>query len=208
MSVTGDWAICSTACSGKKNQSCHTLPVLCDGNSFVTGGFHWHKGASNVDSISVSWHHYPDVKVHGASMGPIWGRQDPVGPDIGLMNFAIWVVCAVFTWSPFEAIPPARHNAPVSTAVLDQHGTLPMKARLCQGLARSNLWRYKQHTNGLVQDCLLVSTRKSSYHILVSFLQIMHPIKLNHPWYGSSDHYWHWYPGALSLNKSGHHNLF
>ena len=24
-------------------------------------------------------------------MGPIWGRQDPGGPHIGPMNFAIWV---------------------------------------------------------------------------------------------------------------------
>ena len=34
---------------------------------------------------------YPDSKVHGASMGPIWGRQDPDGPHVGPMNFAIWV---------------------------------------------------------------------------------------------------------------------
>ena len=32
-----------------------------------------------------------DSKVHGANMGPIWGRQDPGGPYIGPMNFAIWV---------------------------------------------------------------------------------------------------------------------
>ena len=32
----------------------------------------------------------PDNKVHGAIMGPIWGRQDPGGPHIGPMNFAIW----------------------------------------------------------------------------------------------------------------------
>ena len=25
-------------------------------------------------------------------MGPIWGRQDPGGPHVGPMNFAIWVV--------------------------------------------------------------------------------------------------------------------
>ena len=31
-----------------------------------------------------------DSKVHGASMGPIWGRQDPGGPHVGPMNFAIW----------------------------------------------------------------------------------------------------------------------
>ena len=34
----------------------------------------------------------PDRKVHGANMGPIWGRQDPRGPHVGPMNFAIWVV--------------------------------------------------------------------------------------------------------------------
>ena len=32
----------------------------------------------------------PDSKVHGANMGPIWGRQDPGGPHVGPVNFAIW----------------------------------------------------------------------------------------------------------------------
>ena len=31
-----------------------------------------------------------DSKVHGINMGPIWGRQDPGGPHVGPMNFAIW----------------------------------------------------------------------------------------------------------------------
>ena len=35
---------------------------------------------------------FPDSKVHGAIMGPIWGRQDPGGPHVGPMNFVIWVV--------------------------------------------------------------------------------------------------------------------
>ena len=35
--------------------------------------------------------HFPDSKVHGANMGPIWGRQDPGGPHVGSMNLAIWV---------------------------------------------------------------------------------------------------------------------
>ena len=34
---------------------------------------------------------YPDSKVHGANMGPIWGRQDPGGPHVSPMIFAIWV---------------------------------------------------------------------------------------------------------------------
>ena len=40
-------------------------------------------------SFSLS---FPDSKVHGANMGPIWGRQDPGGSHVGPMNFTIWVV--------------------------------------------------------------------------------------------------------------------
>ena len=32
----------------------------------------------------------PDSNVHGANMGPIWGRQDPGGPHVGPMNFVFW----------------------------------------------------------------------------------------------------------------------
>ena len=32
----------------------------------------------------------PDSKVHGANMGPTWGRQDPGGPHVAPMNLAIW----------------------------------------------------------------------------------------------------------------------
>ena len=32
----------------------------------------------------------PGSKVHGANMGPIWGRQDPGGYHVSPMNFAIW----------------------------------------------------------------------------------------------------------------------
>ena len=35
---------------------------------------------------------YHDSKVHGANMGPTWGRQDPGQPHVGHMNLAIWVV--------------------------------------------------------------------------------------------------------------------
>ena len=34
----------------------------------------------------------PDSNVHGASMGPTWGRQDPDGLHVGHMNLAIWDV--------------------------------------------------------------------------------------------------------------------
>ena len=40
---------------------------------------------------TVHTKNYPESKVHGANMGPSWGRQDPDGPHVGPMNFAIWV---------------------------------------------------------------------------------------------------------------------
>ena len=42
---------------------------------------------------------FPDSKVHGANMGPTWGRQDPGGPHVGSMNFALWELfrfCVLF----------------------------------------------------------------------------------------------------------------
>ena len=44
----------------------------------------------------------PDSKVHGAIMGPIWGRQDPGGPHAGAMNFAIWDIQQVTPVSEFR----------------------------------------------------------------------------------------------------------
>ena len=41
----------------------------------------------------------PDSKVHGANMGPIWGRQDPGGPHVVPMNLAIReILWQVWTW--------------------------------------------------------------------------------------------------------------
>ena len=40
---------------------------------------------------------YPDSKVHGSNMGPIWGGQDPGGPHVGPMKFAIWEM--LIQWS-------------------------------------------------------------------------------------------------------------
>ena len=44
----------------------------------------------NLSWHAVSQQQNSDSKVHGANMGPIWGRQDPGGPHIGPMNFVIW----------------------------------------------------------------------------------------------------------------------
>ena len=39
-----------------------------------------------------------DSKVRGFNMGPIWVREDPGGPHVGPMNFAIW------DYNPWEFI--------------------------------------------------------------------------------------------------------
>ena len=45
-----------------------------------------------VDECKVSLkEECTDSKVHGANMGPTWGREDPGGLHVGLMNLATWV---------------------------------------------------------------------------------------------------------------------
>ena len=44
-----------------------------------------------IDSVTTG--KFPDSKIHWANMGPIWGQQNPGGPYVGPMNFAIWVHC-------------------------------------------------------------------------------------------------------------------
>ena len=64
--------------------------------------------ASNASNGSMSCCHHvtkstsPDSKVHGANMEPIWGRQDPGGPHVGPMNFAIWGSIARATVRVFQ----------------------------------------------------------------------------------------------------------
>ena len=55
--------------------------------SVTTGIGHYAYSVGNI--IIYLW--LPHSKVRGDNMGPIWGRQDPGGPDVGPMNFAIWV---------------------------------------------------------------------------------------------------------------------
>ena len=46
---------------------------------------------NNATSITAGgvYHLYPNSKVHGVHMGPIRGRQDPGGPHVGSMDFAM-----------------------------------------------------------------------------------------------------------------------
>ena len=57
-----------------------------------------------------------DSTVHGANMGPIWGRQDPDGPHVGPMDFVFWastvlgfIVSANYTITMQLYMHPALH---------------------------------------------------------------------------------------------------
>ena len=70
-------------------------------NTLTSGDATWHHKtwslfaqACCLKSPSLYLH---DGKVHGAKMGPIWGRQDPGGPHVEPMNFAIWVVLVLIS---------------------------------------------------------------------------------------------------------------
>ena len=57
-------------------------------------------------------HRYLDSKVPAANMGPIWGRQDPGGPHVGPMNFAIWVVPYILPLNhSFLAVSNIKQNS-------------------------------------------------------------------------------------------------
>ena len=70
-------------------------------NTLTSGDATWHHNtqplfaqACCLKSPSL---YLPYGKVHGANMGPIWGRQDPGEPHAGPMNFAIWVVLVLIS---------------------------------------------------------------------------------------------------------------
>ena len=70
-------------------------------DSAMASDSHWllQKWLQEYDYMLFKAH--PVSKVHGANMGPIWGRQDPGGPHVGPMNFAIWVGWSI-SWNGIE----------------------------------------------------------------------------------------------------------
>ena len=56
----------------------------------LSGSPKWGRAGKWVYHIFLAM--MPDSKVHRVNIGPIWGRQDPGGPQVGPMNFIIWDV--------------------------------------------------------------------------------------------------------------------
>ena len=72
-------------------------------------------------SIWCSYQLVPDSKVFGANMGPIWDRQDPGGPHVGPMNFAICLNMKSYALSKIQIsaksigeVYSMKHSLPIS----------------------------------------------------------------------------------------------
>ena len=75
--------------------------------SFITENLSYH-GAKFVITSSMKTI-YPDSKVHGANIGPIWVLLAPDGPHVGPMNVAIRVVTGRHYDSVFGVQSVARN---------------------------------------------------------------------------------------------------
>ena len=94
LSKSEDWYSHPYGVSTSYTWYVRTSPLLTSSGSLTTdeliNGKSWEGHfVDKVFHLNV----YPDSRVHGANMGSIWGRQAPDGPNVGPMNFAIWVVC-------------------------------------------------------------------------------------------------------------------
>ena len=120
--------------------------------------FTWHHGLKNYNNqLSICWiflrkrryiciicvfimstvrqHRYPDSKVHGANMGPIWVLSAPDGPHIGPMNLAIRVV-AIYMTVCMTTWPCVENHA---RGPFYQHGLTLIPAWICNYMP-SKVW--------------------------------------------------------------------
>ena len=56
------------------------------------------KGLNHAWGVLLHLYADPDSNVHGINMGPTWGQQDPGGPHVSPMNFAIRGVGLSLVW--------------------------------------------------------------------------------------------------------------
>ena len=107
----------------------------------------------------------------GANMGPIWGRQDPGGPHVGPMNFAIWD--CMDGW------------------VQDCSNSSALAMELLQSCAKPSIYCYTKHNTCLVPSCLFPSFQfRSIRNQMPSIFSQKHTWKISFWW---NFHHWlHW----------------
>ena len=96
------WRLCASTIWGmqsaayiprtRHNSSQLQRSSTCEGSSHLPRHEalgHRMMGRSNIIFFPTGFSEIPQSKFHGTNMGPIWGRQDPDEPHVGLMNLAI-----------------------------------------------------------------------------------------------------------------------
>ena len=84
-------AIRSTSMYGRIEQTCSSITW---NRRYAPFFLAWLRFSNNL--LLYSSVGSPDSKVRGGNMGPVWGREDPDGPHVGPMNFAIWGIYISF----------------------------------------------------------------------------------------------------------------
>ena len=121
----------------------------------------------------------PDSKVHGENMGPIWGRQDPGGPHVGPMNFAIWV----YNWCNYLSIPGWKlfhvSTGGPWTTIWITFITFIYKFRYCKSFIQVFIMTFDQTTKKFTQQgslrSSLISLRpgQSGFHFLNAWYPVL-----------------------------------
>ena len=96
----------------------------------------------------------PDSKVHGANMGPIWGRQELGGPHDGPMDFVIWD--DTWIWTVIKACcrlgENSDDNVDVHYAAIDIFCDCIIKNILSLIFMATQIWINIGSDNGLVPE--------------------------------------------------------
>ena len=104
---------------------------------------------ANPPTVACRQQTVPDSKVHGANIGPIWGRQDPGGPHVGPMIFAIFGCYA------YDQISFQRISEPISTLYKDDNSRY--RDSYIKKQCPSDLHRRKWHDRVIARELWRIS---------------------------------------------------
>ena len=126
----------------------------------------------------------PNSKVHGANMGPTWGRQDPGGTHVGPMNFAIMAtfsqiskraICLQGSDNTIQALPASRrlgarvvdiiyHYTMLSLSIPSDMVLICRHTRHGNKLCHNAFYQYQSYRHSDESSKWLVESRQPWYH--------------------------------------------
>ena len=133
-----------------------------------------------------------ESKARGANMRPIWGRQDPGGPHVGTMNFAIWDIS-----NPSKIFVDPK--SPDITIIIPWQVDSPDKGWIMQGfdvffIINLNIWlkkesnwtRFKASCCSWDVTMMVIYNGKGIFNIIVTVAAILIQHLYSQIFYGTS----------------------